>query len=197
MCEGVLLPEKIGDNSLQEFMFNPDLIYSKTVSDWLTILQNTQCYTQNIQNCQPCFLPVEQKAIMVSRNVNLLSYCDYRRKLYLSVPQTFYDITKDEHLAKKLEKVYKHVENVEFYVGINSETEYSFGRTSIFGGTTSQILGLFAFHKVPEFTKLYRQFLRNYDSRIIELVDDFEPDDYINKNIHDTQTANFTFKFKM
>jgi hypothetical protein len=198
----LLLPEKIASYSLQEIAFNTDIMYKKTIPEWIDILQNTSCFTQNIQNCQPYFLPAEQAAIQVGRNTNMLSYCQYREKLGLTIPKTFYDVTHDDVSAKLLYDVYGNIENLEFYVGINSEPLFkiigidAFGQ-SMFGETTSKILALGVSIALPKFIYQLREYLAKFNNpRIFELVNEFNCDDFINNNIHETLNPNFKFKFK-
>jgi prostaglandin-endoperoxide synthase 2 len=189
-----LLPEKLGDIPLTDIAYNSSIMYSKTIPEWISELQNTKCYTQNIKNAQELFKQIDRKTIEVSRKINLLSYCEYREKLLLSVPKTFYDVTKDEYSARELEKVYKKVENLEYYVGINSEP---ISENYIFGETTGKLLGLVALQILPEIQHNLKEFVVSYNNnKITNLIDDFKADDFLNKNIYEEPNPNFKFIFK-
>lgn len=193
----LMLPDKINGYSTNEIAYNTDIIYSKTIPEWLIVLQNTKCYTQNIINCQTYLKSVEQKAIETSRKVDLLSYCDYRRKMNLIPPKSFYDITKDEKTARRLEEVYKHVENVELYIGMNSEQVDMFpGLMPIFGQTTGTMIRLIALYKLPDYIQKFRRYVLERYPNCIYLIDDFKTNDFINNNIHETTNNSFEFKFK-
>lgn len=176
-----LLPEKIDGQSLPDMAFNAELFYSKTISEWIDILEETPCHTQHFRNCQSYFLPVEQKAIEIARSVNVLSYCEMRRKFNLTIPMTFLDITGDEWSAKKLKSVYNNVENVDFYVGINSESVVGNG---FLGETVQTLLASVALNDLTVVMHSLREYIIRMNVKMLPLVDDFKfLNEFINTNL--------------
>lgn len=173
------LPEKIDNYSLQDIAFNSEIIYSKNIGEWIKIFCDTQCNQHIITNCQPYFLQVEKKAIEVSRNVNILSYCEFREKLNLSIPKTFEDITGEKILSNKLKEVYKDVNNIELYVGMNSEPTLGF-----FGETMTKILAIIALPGLSNQIKKVRSYIYNIDKQFLYLIDDYKTlDEFIKENL--------------
>lgn len=173
-----LLPEFVDNRKISDVAYNPDVFYSKNIGEWLQILSNTKCNNHILRNTQDFLLPVEQKMIASSRAANLLSYCDYRRRLKMPVPKTFDELTgNDTVLSEKLKDVYKDIENVEFYVGIRAEP-----LSNIFGETIQKTLAIIALNSLPCILGDYKEYIQTFDKskELLELVDNF---DYFNQYI--------------
>jgi hypothetical protein len=182
------LPEKIDNYSLKDIAFNSEIIYSKNIGEWIQIFCNTQCNQQIVTNCQDYFLQVERKAIEVSRNVNILSYCEFRQKLNLFIPKTFEDITGEKILSNKLKEVYKDVNNIELYVGMNSEPTLGF-----FGETMSKLLAIIALPGLSKEIKKVRSYIYNIDKQFLNLIDDYKTlDEFIKENLTITEIEKIT-----
>ena len=177
------LPDKIGKHSLQKIAYNTDILYKNNMAEIVDKLQDTKCYTQHIVNCQSYLEPAEQKAIQVSRNINMLTYCEYRKKIGYPIPKTFRDITQEDYFSERLKQVYKKVENVDCYVGINSEPTGFF----IFPEVISYTLGGFAIGGLTNNFTNYRLFIENYDIRLLSIVNDFTFEDFFHKNFSENE----------
>jgi len=187
----LLLPEHIGLYKHSDIAYNTELIYSKNIAEWINIACKTQCYEQKINNCQDYLLNVEKVAIEVSRKINLLSYCDYRKKLQMSVPNTFEELTGEKIMSKKLENVYKDIKNLDFYVGINSEPTIGF-----FGETTSKILGIVAWPELSYYIHKCKEYVINIDKSFLYMIDDFKyENDLIYGNLETNEKLNKPFSF--
>ena len=175
-----LLPTHIDGVSLQDLAYNTDLFYRKSISEWVDKLSNTQCYTQHFRNCQPYLLPVERKTVEVCRNIRMMSYCEFMKKMHLSVPTTFLDITQDEWSAKKLQDVYHDVKNVELYIGMNSEKVTP---PFFFSSTQNRILILIAIRYITFVTHKLREYILRMNADMIQIVDTFNYiDEFISAN---------------
>ena len=167
-----MLPEKIGDDTIQDMMYQPETFYKKNIGEWLRDGLTIGLYEQRLNNALPFLLPVEKQALLASRRANLLSYCDYRRNLKLSVPKTFLELTGgDETMAENLQNVYTTVEDVEFYVGMWAEPIID---NKFFGWTFSKLASIVALNSVTLIMQNLRQYITQVDSNLLVLVDDFE-----------------------
>ena len=72
-------------------------------------------------NTADALLVFEEKAIIQGRNCNLASYNDYRERVKLKRRKKFSDISKKTKVVKFLEKTYKSVDDIDFYVGLFAE----------------------------------------------------------------------------
>jgi prostaglandin-endoperoxide synthase 2 len=67
---------------------------------------------------------VEERTVALMRTARLRSYNDYRETFGLQRFTSFEELTTDEDLVRQLQKLYAHVDDVEWYVGIFAE-EYA------------------------------------------------------------------------
>lgn len=173
-----LLPESIDNRKLSQDAYNPEVFYSKNIGEWLQILSNTKCNNHILCNTQEFLLPIEKKMIESCRAANLLSYCDYRRRLKMPVPKTFNELTgNNKGLSEKLEEIYETVENVEFAVGIRAEP-----LSNMFGETIQKTLAIIALNSVPCILSDYKEYIQTFDKseELLKLIDNF---DYLNQYI--------------
>ncbi|NEP43813.1 MAG: heme peroxidase, partial [Okeania sp. SIO2H7] len=63
----------------------------------------------------------EMATVELGRNMQLASYNDYREMCGFPRATAFNQITGDEYTQQKLEEIYGHVDNLEFFVGLYAE----------------------------------------------------------------------------
>ena len=73
-------------------------------------------------NTAEALIHLEQMAIDQGRLCQLASYSDYRAYVGLSRPKEFSDISKNPKVVKHLRDAYEKVDDIEFYVGLFSES---------------------------------------------------------------------------
>ena len=73
-------------------------------------------------NTAAALLPLEEMAVQQGRLCQLASYSDYRAYVKLDRPKDFSDVSKNAKVVKCLKKAYTKVEDIEFYVGLFSES---------------------------------------------------------------------------
>jgi prostaglandin-endoperoxide synthase 2 len=66
-------------------------------------------------------LKVEQASIELNRDVGLQGYNDYRLNCGFPRVTAFNQISGDPHVQRELERLYGHVDNVDYYVGLFAE----------------------------------------------------------------------------
>src|ERR1700712_5054446 len=69
---------------------------------------------------------VEERTVALMRTARLRSYNDYRETFGLQRFTSFEELTTDEDLVRQLQKLYDHVDDVEWYVGIFAEDYASY-----------------------------------------------------------------------
>ena len=72
-------------------------------------------------NTANALLSLEKDAIKQGRLCNLATYCDYREYVSLSRPKDFAEISTNPKVVNFLRKVYKTVDEIDFYVGLFAE----------------------------------------------------------------------------
>jgi prostaglandin-endoperoxide synthase 2 len=72
-------------------------------------------------NTAPFLLETDQRSIQMGRDAQLASYNDYRELCQVPRATDFDQITGDERAQQELKRLYGHVDNIEFYVGLFAE----------------------------------------------------------------------------
>ncbi|HKP64587.1 MAG TPA: peroxidase family protein [Polyangiales bacterium] len=72
-------------------------------------------------NTAAALLPTELSAIEQGRMNRLASYNDYRVAMSFPRVDRFEQISSSPHIVSELRRLYKHVDNIEFYVGLFAE----------------------------------------------------------------------------
>jgi prostaglandin-endoperoxide synthase 2 len=130
-----MIPDKIttddGEFDAKEFSRdNNELVLSKGV-EWLiaqcsrsraakVCLFNTPAFLVD-QKETADYPAVEERTISLMRAARLRSYNDYRRRFGLPAAKDFAQVTKNVAVQKRLKRLYKHVDRLEWYVGIFAE----------------------------------------------------------------------------
>ncbi|TVP52397.1 MAG: heme peroxidase, partial [Halomonadaceae bacterium] len=128
--------------TFDEFMYNTDLVVDRGLSPLMDDMTRQQA-------CQPCLFntpyflhEIERKNLHLCRAHRVQSYNAYREHFSLPKAQTFRDISTDPEILEALQKLYKTVDDVEFYVGLYAEDR---GPTSLFGPLLSVMVAVDAF----------------------------------------------------
>ncbi|VVC25788.1 Haem peroxidase,Haem peroxidase, animal type [Cinara cedri] len=116
------LPEKFNNVSISTMLFSDNrqvLVngLSKTVQ--LMIKEKLGMLTYN--NYGNSTEPLTSVLLTMSRAQATQSFNNYRRQFGLNAYANFYKLTKNRNVAKKLQNLYKHVEDVELITGMLTE----------------------------------------------------------------------------
>jgi prostaglandin-endoperoxide synthase 2 len=130
-----MIPDKIttddGEFDAKEFSRNNnDLLLAKGVEWFIAQCSRSRAARVGLFNT-PAFLldrndaadypAVEERTISLMRAAQLRSYNDYRRRFGLAPAKDFAQVTKDVAVQQRLKQLYKHVDRLEWYVGIFAE----------------------------------------------------------------------------
>ena len=87
----------------------------------------------------------EMGGVLSGRKVGLRGYNDYREACKLGRARSFGDVTTDAALAAELEEVYRHVDNLEYFVGLFAEDRRP---NSVLPPLIGRLVGLHAFSQL-------------------------------------------------
>ncbi|MBD2616341.1 heme peroxidase [Nostoc punctiforme FACHB-252] len=96
-------------------------------------------------NTPDFLIPVELASIRLGRAAKLRSYNDYRELCQYPRVTHFYQISSDEKIQQELERLYHHVDNIEFYVGLYAE---DLRENSALPSLVGRLIGIDAFSQV-------------------------------------------------
>lgn len=128
-----LVPDSIGEGkdqlTPQEFRNNNPLVISRGIEDLITQCSHERAGKIGLLNT-PYFLvdgarpdepSIEERTIDLMRKARLQSFNDYRVAFGLKRLRSFKQLTANDDLRKRLEGLYKDIDNLEWYVGIFAE----------------------------------------------------------------------------
>jgi len=128
-----LVPDAIGEGPEQlsstEFRNNNPLVLSTGIEALMKrcshepagkigLLNTPYFLTERFQGDQPS---IEERTIALSRGARLQSFNRYREAYGLEHLESFEALTSDTDLSERLERLYGHIDNLEWYVGIFAE----------------------------------------------------------------------------
>jgi len=112
-----------------DFLNNNSLVISRGVDSLITQCSQSRAGRIGLLNT-PAFLvdrkvpehpSLEERTIALMRNARLRSFNDYRESYGLSRLTSYEQLTTDSIVRGRLEKLYGHIDNLEWYVGIFAE----------------------------------------------------------------------------
>ena len=98
-----------------------------------------------LHNTCATLLRAELAGVAAGREVGLRSYNDFRHACKLGRATRFEEITSDATLAAELQKLYGHVDNVEYFVGLFAEDRRT---NSVLPPLIGRLVGLHAFSQL-------------------------------------------------
>ncbi|MCV7254672.1 hypothetical protein H7J86_21155 [Mycobacterium hackensackense] len=129
----MLVPDSIGEGpdrlSPKDFRNNNPLVMTRGIESLVTQfsaeragkigLLNTPYFL--VDRAHPNYPSVEERTITLMRQARLSSYNDYREAFSLKRLNSFRDLTSDADVRARLEALYGHIDNLEWYVGVFAE----------------------------------------------------------------------------
>lgn len=91
------------------------------VQSWMECLTRANCGRLCLQNTPSILLKVHEAHLKLGRKLRMPPLNEYRQALDMAPYVSFDEVTANKEVARKLEKHYGHVDNLEFYVGIYAE----------------------------------------------------------------------------
>lgn len=96
-------------------------------------------------NTDEYLIPTELASVRLGREARLRSYNDYRDMCNFPRVTDFDQISSDENVRKELKRLYGHVDNIEFYVGLYAE---DLRHKSALPSLVGRLIGVDAFSQV-------------------------------------------------
>jgi prostaglandin-endoperoxide synthase 2 len=109
--------------SLEQTFFNNDLLTSRGLASWFDDASRQPSGEVSLFNTSTIeiMLDTERRSIELSRAAKVRSYNDYRAAFRYPRVTEFNQITGREEVQAALQRAYKNVDQVEFYVGLFAE----------------------------------------------------------------------------
>lgn len=123
-------------------MFNGELLTSCSLGQLFEEASQQPAGEASIGNTPPFLLEVERASILLGRQAQLASYNDYRELCGYPRVTAFNQITANLALQQGLQRLYGHVDQIEFYVGLFAEDVRP---DSAVGPLVGRIVGIDAF----------------------------------------------------
>lgn len=102
-------------------LYNNSLLTEYGLAEVLQSYSKQEVGAVRLFNTPAFLLPVEKMSIELGRQAQLASYNDYRELFKFPRLTDFRQMTDDQYIIQNLEKLYGHIDNVEFYVGLFAE----------------------------------------------------------------------------
>jgi prostaglandin-endoperoxide synthase 2 len=106
---------------MEESVYHNELLTSRGLGALFDEASRQPATRIGLFNTLDALLYVEAAGIALGRQAKLASYNDYRQLCKFPRVTDFDQITADEHAQRELKRLYGHVDNIEFYVGIFAE----------------------------------------------------------------------------
>lgn len=106
---------------MTETLWNNDMVTSRGLGHLFEDASLQPAGEIGLFNTAPFLLETEKKSIQLGRDTQLASYNDYREMCNFPRVTDFDQITANPIAQKELERLYGHVDNVEYYVGLFAE----------------------------------------------------------------------------
>lgn len=131
----------------QEFAFesttwNNELVTSRGLGRLFDSASSQPAGRIGLMNTAPFLLETDKRSIQLGRDARLASYNDYREICSYPRITDFDQITGDEWVQQELKRLYSHVDNIEFYVGLFAEETRE---NSAVGALIGRLVGIDAF----------------------------------------------------
>jgi prostaglandin-endoperoxide synthase 2 len=105
----------------KETQWNNEMIIKKGLGALFEETCSQPAAQLSLFNTADFLLPVELASVSLGRAAKLRSYNDYRELCKYPRVTDFAQISSDENVQRELKRLYGHVDNIEFYVGIYAE----------------------------------------------------------------------------
>ncbi|ELR96417.1 peroxidase family protein [Gloeocapsa sp. PCC 73106] len=102
-------------------LWNNEMIFKKGLGSLFAESCSQPAAQLSFFNTDEFLIPTELASIRLGREARLRSYNDYREMCQFPRVTDFNQISSDEDVQKELKRLYGHVDNIEFYVGIYAE----------------------------------------------------------------------------
>ncbi len=107
--------------SMPDSMWNNEMIIKKGLGAIFEESCSQPAAQLSLFNTPDFLLPTELASIRLGRGAKLRSYNDYREMCKYPRVTDFNQISGNENVQKELKRLYGHVDNIEFYVGVYAE----------------------------------------------------------------------------
>ncbi len=107
--------------SMPDSMWNNDMIIKKGLGGIFEETCSQPAAQLGLFNTPDFLIPTEIASILLGRGAKLRSYNDYREMCKYPRVTDFNQISGNENVQKELKRLYGHVDNIEFYVGVYAE----------------------------------------------------------------------------
>jgi prostaglandin-endoperoxide synthase 2 len=112
-------------HSFADVSWHPEFIYNNGLSQVTTDFSNQSATQFGLLNTPSFLISEEARTITENRINKMASYNDYRERYGMWRVHSFEEITSDVETQNILKKVYKHVDNIEFYPGLMAEQPFN------------------------------------------------------------------------
>jgi len=133
------------DYEIPQTMFNTEIVTSNGLGRMFEDSSRQPAGQVGLGNTPPELWHVEALSIRQGRVVQLASYNDYRELAGFPRVTEFNQITGRPEVREELRRLYGHVDNIEFFVGLFAEDPR---RNSVLPGMIGRMVGLDAFSQV-------------------------------------------------
>jgi prostaglandin-endoperoxide synthase 2 len=120
-----MLPDTINYDGrqvpVQDTMWNSDMIINKGLGALFEETCSQPAAELSLFNTSNFLIPTELASIRLGRAAKVRSYNDYREMCKYPRVTDFNQISSNEKVQTELKRLYKHVDNIEFYVGLYAE----------------------------------------------------------------------------
>ena len=120
-----LVPSKIrlGGQALSigDTRWNTDAVMAQGLGSVLEEVSRQPAGQVGLFNTDPSLREVEVNSLKLSRHVGVASYNDYRECCGFPRVTDFNQITGDQRVQQELKRLYGHVDNIDYYVGLFAE----------------------------------------------------------------------------
>lgn len=106
---------------MSETLWNNDIVINKGLGRLFEDASLQPAGQIGLFNTPPFLIETEKKSIQLGRDAKLASYNEYREICQFGKLTDFDQITEDESVQNELRRLYGHVDNIEFYVGLFAE----------------------------------------------------------------------------
>lgn len=107
--------------SMVDTLWNNELLITKGLGALFEETCTQPAARIGLHNTPDALVPVELASIRLGRSAQVASYNDYRKMCQYPPVTDFDQITSDETVQQELKRLYGHVDNIEFYVGLYAE----------------------------------------------------------------------------
>jgi prostaglandin-endoperoxide synthase 2 len=128
--------------SFEQTSWNNELVISRGLGRLFESASLQPAGRIGMLNTPSFLLETDKRSIQLGRDAKLASYNDYRAICQFPRVTDFNQITANETIQKELKRLYGHVDNIEFYVGLFAEDART---NSAVGSLIGRLVGIDAF----------------------------------------------------